>query len=170
MQDARNTPASPHNSSTHTPLTHTPPHTQVPSGTMKKAVILETKYPTQRKNGSHFHYLRNTCALLSEKGTPVGNRVRSMLSYEFLKPRCVACVSCERRLCAGSGSLLMHLDYLHSLMRMASDCTLTGGRGSACWGSGCIRGWVRLRLTSCRLALSTLAIVIRQLSTRASIR
>jgi large subunit ribosomal protein L14 len=54
---------------------------------MKKAVILETKYPTQRKNGSHFHYLRNTCALLSEKGTPVGNRLRSMLSYEFLKPR-----------------------------------------------------------------------------------
>jgi len=31
--------------------------------------------------------MRNTCALLSEKGTPVGNRVRSMLSYEFLKPR-----------------------------------------------------------------------------------
>ena len=76
----------------HAPLFHTtpaltPPLPQVSSGTMKKAVILETKYPTQRKNGSHFHYLRNTCALLSEKGTPVGNRLRSMLSYEFLKPR-----------------------------------------------------------------------------------
>mmetsp|Transcript_24472 Transcript_24472/g.66790 ORF Transcript_24472/g.66790 Transcript_24472/m.66790 type:complete len:121 (-) Transcript_24472:1627-1989(-) len=60
---------------------------KVSAGTMKKAVIMETKYPTQRKNGSHFHYLRNTCALLNDKGTPVGNRVRSMLSYEFLKPR-----------------------------------------------------------------------------------
>ncbi|KAL6764899.1 ribosomal protein L14 domain-containing protein [Haematococcus lacustris] len=60
---------------------------KAPQGTMKKAVIVETKFPTHRKNGSHFCYTRNACVLLSEKGTPVGNRVRSMLSYEFFKPR-----------------------------------------------------------------------------------
>uniref|UniRef100_A0A7S0RZ61 Ribosomal protein L14 n=1 Tax=Chlamydomonas leiostraca TaxID=1034604 RepID=A0A7S0RZ61_9CHLO len=60
---------------------------KVPAGTMKKAVIVETKYPTHRKNGSHFQYMRNSCVLLSDKGTPVGNRIRSLLSYEFFKPR-----------------------------------------------------------------------------------
>lgn len=60
---------------------------KVAAGTMRKAVILETKYPTHRKNGSHFQYSRNACALVSEKGTPLGNRLRSMLSYEFIKPR-----------------------------------------------------------------------------------
>ncbi|KAJ9506468.1 hypothetical protein QJQ45_019467 [Haematococcus lacustris] len=53
---------------------------KAPQGTMKKAVIVETTFPTRRKNGSHFCYTRNACVLLSEKGTPVGNRVRSMLS------------------------------------------------------------------------------------------
>jgi large subunit ribosomal protein L14 len=60
---------------------------KVQAGTMKKAVIVETKYPEFRKNGSHIQYTRNACVLLSDKGTPIGNRIRSMLSYEFYKPR-----------------------------------------------------------------------------------
>lgn len=60
---------------------------KAPSGTTKKAVIVETKYPTHRKNGSHIQYMRNACVLLTDKGTPVGNRIRSLLSYEFFKPR-----------------------------------------------------------------------------------
>ena len=61
--------------------------TKVTPGTLKKAVITETKYPTKRKNGAQFQFLRNTCVLLSEKGTPIGNRVKSLLTYEFIKPR-----------------------------------------------------------------------------------
>jgi len=47
-------------SCTHTPRAHTQVAIKeargdkVSAGTMKKAVVLETKYPTQRKNGSSF--------------------------------------------------------------------------------------------------------------------
>lgn len=71
---------------------------KAPSGTMKKAVVVETKYPTHRKNGSHLQYLRNACVLLSEKGTPVGNRIRSLLPYEFCKPRWKKVASLGRRM------------------------------------------------------------------------
>jgi large subunit ribosomal protein L14 len=60
---------------------------KVAKGQMKKAVVVEAKYPTRRKNGSHYQYLRNSCVLVSDKGNPLGNRVRSLLAYEFLKPR-----------------------------------------------------------------------------------
>mmetsp|Transcript_44263 Transcript_44263/g.132567 ORF Transcript_44263/g.132567 Transcript_44263/m.132567 type:complete len:121 (-) Transcript_44263:253-615(-) len=60
---------------------------KVKSGTMKKAVVTETKYPTHRANGSHVQYLRNSCALLSEKGAPLGNRIKGCLPFEFNKPR-----------------------------------------------------------------------------------
>lgn len=60
---------------------------KVAKGTMKRAVIVEQKYPVHRKNGSHVQYTRNACVLLSDKGTPIGSRIRSMLPYEFIKPR-----------------------------------------------------------------------------------
>lgn len=45
------------------------------------------RYPIKRSNGSHIQFNRNACVLLSEKGVPLGNRIKAMLSYEFLKPR-----------------------------------------------------------------------------------
>ncbi|GBF88285.1 ribosomal protein L14 [Raphidocelis subcapitata] len=60
---------------------------KVATGQMKKAVIVETKAPTRRPNGAHFQFLRNGCVLLNEKGAPIGNRMRSLLAYEFAKPR-----------------------------------------------------------------------------------
>jgi len=60
---------------------------KVSQGQMKKAVIVETKSPTRRPSGAHFQFLRNGCALLNEKGVPIGNRMRSLITYEFAKPR-----------------------------------------------------------------------------------
>ena len=60
---------------------------KVTKGQVKKAVIVEAKFPTQRQNGSNFQFLRNACILLSDKGNPLGSRVRTMLTYEFIKPR-----------------------------------------------------------------------------------
>lgn len=60
---------------------------KVNQGQIKKAVILEARKQTQRKNGSSFHFMRNACLLVSDKGAPLGNRVRSLLTYEFIKPR-----------------------------------------------------------------------------------
>eukprot|EP00775_Hariotina_reticulata_P001704 gene1704-2050_t len=60
---------------------------KVTKGQMKKAVVIETKYPTRRPNGAHYQSLRNTCVLVSDKGIPLGNRIRSMLGFEFNRPR-----------------------------------------------------------------------------------
>ena len=32
-------------------------------------------------------HLRNSCVLLSEKGAPLGNRIKGCLGFEFNKPR-----------------------------------------------------------------------------------
>lgn len=60
---------------------------KVQAGQMRKAVIVETSKATMRPSGASFQFLRNSCVLLNEKGAPVGNRLRSMLTYEFIKPR-----------------------------------------------------------------------------------
>ncbi len=60
---------------------------KVAKGQMKKGVVVETVKPTRRLNGASYGYLRNSCVLVSEKGAPLGNRIRSMLSWEFTKPR-----------------------------------------------------------------------------------
>eukprot|EP00798_Chlamydomonas_sp_ICE-L_P010235 gene10235-8152_t len=60
---------------------------KITKGQMKKAVIIEAKKETHRLNGSFIQYMRNTCVLLSDKGAPLGNRIKSQLPYEFNKPR-----------------------------------------------------------------------------------
>lgn len=47
----------------------------------------ETKFRQPRPNGSHVQHLRNSCVLLSEKGAPLGNRIKGCLGFEFNKPR-----------------------------------------------------------------------------------
>lgn len=71
---------------------------KVAAGQMKKAVIVETKAATHRPNGAHFQFLRNSCVLLNEKGAPIGNRMRSLLTYEFAKPRWKRLAALGRRL------------------------------------------------------------------------
>ncbi|KAG2430632.1 hypothetical protein HXX76_010150 [Chlamydomonas incerta] len=68
------------------------------AGVMRKAVVVEQKYPFHRQNGSHVQYLRNAAVLLSEKGQPIGNKVRSMLGVEFNKPRWAKLRSLSKRL------------------------------------------------------------------------
>ena len=56
-------------------------------GQMKRAVVVEAKAPQRRPSGAHLQFLRNAAVLLSDKGNPLGNRVRSLIPYEFAKPR-----------------------------------------------------------------------------------
>jgi large subunit ribosomal protein L14 len=56
-------------------------------GQMKRAVVVEAKSPQTRPSGAHLKFLRNAAVLLSDKGNPLGNRVRSLIPYEFAKPR-----------------------------------------------------------------------------------
>ena len=72
--------------------------TKVAAGQMKKAVIVETKAATRRPSGAHYQFLRNAAVLLNEKGAPIGNRMRGLLSYEFAKPRWRRVAALGRRL------------------------------------------------------------------------
>ena len=60
---------------------------KVAKGQLKKAVVVETVACTRRPNGATFSFLHNSCVLVSDKGNPLGNRIRSLLTYEFIKPR-----------------------------------------------------------------------------------
>ena len=50
----------------------------------------ESRIPTLTRTlhrSPQVQYLRNSCALLSEKGVPLGSRIRAVLPHEFAKPR-----------------------------------------------------------------------------------
>lgn len=71
---------------------------KVAAGQMKKAVVVETKYPTRRPSGAHYQFSRNGCVLVNEKGAPIGNRMRGLVAYEFAKPRWKRLAMLGRRL------------------------------------------------------------------------
>ena len=56
---------------------------KVKKGQIFKAVILETKAPLYRKDGSSLKFQRNTAALLSAQMSPVGTRIQSLVPYEL---------------------------------------------------------------------------------------
>lgn len=56
---------------------------KVKKGQIFKAVILETKAPLYRKDGSSLKFQRNTTALLSAQMSPVGTRIQSLVPYEL---------------------------------------------------------------------------------------
>jgi large subunit ribosomal protein L14 len=56
---------------------------KVKKGNLYKAVILETKKQTIRSNGSFFVFGRNTVALLSIQGSPIGTRIKGSTPYEI---------------------------------------------------------------------------------------
>lgn len=71
---------------------------KVTAGDMKKAIVVEQKFPVHRKNGSYVQYLRNSCVLLTDKGQPIGNRIKALLPFEFAKPRHAKLKSLGKRL------------------------------------------------------------------------
>ncbi|YP_717274.1 Rpl14 (mitochondrion) [Ostreococcus tauri] len=56
---------------------------KVKKGQIFKAVILETKFPIQRKDGSSLKFQRNTVILVSPQLSPVGTRIQSFVPYEL---------------------------------------------------------------------------------------
>jgi len=52
-------------------------------GQIFKAVILETKFPLQRKDGSFLKFERNTVALLSNQLSPLGTRIQGFSPHEL---------------------------------------------------------------------------------------
>ena len=60
----------------------------IPNGTVKagqvvKAVIVRTKYPIRRANGSHIRFDDNAVVIIKDNGEPVGTRVFGPIAREL---------------------------------------------------------------------------------------
>jgi large subunit ribosomal protein L14 len=56
---------------------------KVKKGQIFQAVILETKAPLTRKDGSSLKFQRNTALLLSPQLSPLGTRIQGFVPYEL---------------------------------------------------------------------------------------
>ena len=50
---------------------------------MNKAVILRTKKPTLRKDGSSIRFMENAALVLNQQGQPVGTRILGIIPKEL---------------------------------------------------------------------------------------
>ena len=59
------------------------PNSQVKSGDIIRAVIVRTKYPTRRADGSYVRFDSNACVLLNEDMNPTGTRIFGAVAREL---------------------------------------------------------------------------------------
>ncbi len=61
------------------------PNSAIPKGTVVKAVIVRTKYPIKREDGSVIRFGDNAAVILDDEGNPRGTRVFGPVSRELRK-------------------------------------------------------------------------------------
>ena len=59
------------------------PNSQVKKGDKVRAVIVRTKYPTRRSDGSYVRFDSNACVLLNEDMNPTGTRIFGAVAREL---------------------------------------------------------------------------------------
>ena len=59
------------------------PNSAVRPGDLVKAVIVRTKYPTRRKDGSYVRFDSNACVILNKDGNPQGTRIFGAVAREL---------------------------------------------------------------------------------------
>lgn len=59
------------------------PNGEVKTGDKVKAVIVRTKYPTRREDGSYVRFDSNACVLINEDGNPKGTRIFGAVAREL---------------------------------------------------------------------------------------
>ncbi|TQV92445.1 hypothetical protein V2A60_007136 [Cordyceps javanica] len=60
---------------------------KVKRGDMRHAVVVRTKYPTQRRDGSVVRFDDNACVLLNKAGDPVGSRINGVVGAELKRKK-----------------------------------------------------------------------------------
>lgn len=60
---------------------------KVRRGDIRHAVVVRTKYPTQRPDGSQVKFDDNACVLLNKSGDPVGSRINGVVAQELKKKK-----------------------------------------------------------------------------------
>jgi large subunit ribosomal protein L14 len=60
---------------------------KVKRGDIRHAVIVRTKYPTQRRDGSVVRFDDNACVLLNKSGDPVGTRINGVVGSDLKRKK-----------------------------------------------------------------------------------
>lgn len=59
------------------------PGGKIKKGEVKKAVIVRTKYPIRREDGSYINFDNNSCVILNTQNEPVGTRIFGPVAREL---------------------------------------------------------------------------------------
>jgi large subunit ribosomal protein L14 len=69
------------------------PNSPVKTGDKIRAVIVRTKYPTRRKDGSYVRFDSNACVLINEDMNPTGTRIFGAVARELREKNYMKIVS-----------------------------------------------------------------------------
>ena len=69
------------------------PNSTVRPGDIVKAVIVRTKYPTRRNDGSYVRFDSNACVVLNKEGNPQGTRIFGAVARELREKNYMKIVS-----------------------------------------------------------------------------
>ncbi|CAN6671871.1 large ribosomal subunit protein uL14m [Trichomonascus vanleenenianus] len=56
---------------------------RVRKGDIRNAVVVRTKYPTMRPDGTQIRFEDNACVLLQKSGEPIGTRISGLVAKEL---------------------------------------------------------------------------------------
>lgn len=59
------------------------PNSQIKKGTVQRALIVRTKHPITRQDGSHLRFDDNAVVLVDEKLSPIGSRIFGPVAREL---------------------------------------------------------------------------------------
>lgn len=69
------------------------PNSDVKTGDIVKAVIVRTRYPTRRKDGSYVRFDSNACVLIGDDMNPKGTRIFGAVARELREKNYMKIVS-----------------------------------------------------------------------------
>jgi len=69
------------------------PNSDVKSGDKVRAVVVRTKYPSRRSDGSYVRFDSNACVLIGEDGNPKGTRIFGAVARELREQNYMKIVS-----------------------------------------------------------------------------
>ncbi len=69
------------------------PNSDIKAGDKVKAVIVRTKYPTRRSDGSYVRFDSNACVLIDQDGNPKGTRIFGAVARELREKNYMKIVS-----------------------------------------------------------------------------
>ena len=69
------------------------PNSDIKTGDKVRAVIVRTKYPTRRPDGSYVRFDANACVLIDNEGNPKGTRIFGAVARELREKNYMKIVS-----------------------------------------------------------------------------